>query len=179
MANIRFSRKSGFVPRAVGKRRETQWLAIGPTLTGLASASSAQLFTGFSATSLALRPFTIVRVRGFWTVRSDQNAATENFSSVLALAVVSEQALAIGVTAVPTGDTDRDSDLFFVFEELAGTLFLADATGFQQAQPSKEYDSRAMRKVEEGSDVAFTLENTTQSAGTTIFKSGRILVKLH
>jgi len=162
-----------------GRVRETRWLGIGPTVTGLGAASTGVLFTGFSTEQLGNRPFTIIRTRGFWTVRSDQNAATENFSVGLGFAIVSDQAHAIGITAVPTTDTDRDSDLFYVFEELAGSLFLATAVGFQQAQPSSQFDSKAMRKVEEGQDCAITLETTSASSGVTVYKSGRTLIKLH
>ncbi len=40
-------------------------------------------------------------------------------------------------------------------------------------------DSKAMRKVEDGQDMAFTLENSSLSAGSTTAIVGRVLVKLH
>ena len=55
-----------------------------------------------SAIGLALRPFTLIRVRGIFTIASDQSAATETQVGALGVAVVSEQAASIGVTAVPT-----------------------------------------------------------------------------
>jgi len=172
------ARKSGFVRRHGVMRRETSWVGVAGTSTALASAGTAVLFTGFGATVLALRPFTIVRTRGFFTIRSDQTAATEDYGAALGAAVVSEQALAIGVTAVPTPIADQESDLFFLYERLGASLVVADATGIDSTK-SMSFDSKAMRRVEEGSDVAMSVESDAFSAGVQCLKGGRILIKLH
>jgi len=174
------ARKSGFVRRAGRMVRETSWVRILPTDTTLATASAGALFTGFSAATLALRPFTIIRTRGFVSLRSDQQAVTEIQNAILAMAVVSDQALAIGVSAVPLPSSDGDSDLFFVYEELMSSLRFIDATGI--VEPNNlfsKFDSKAMRRVEEGSDVAITVETTAISIGAIISKGGRMLLKLH
>ncbi len=96
------------------------------------------------------------------------------------MAVVSDQALAIGVTAVPNPDADRHSDLWFVFEELMGEFAFITGTGFDPVGGiMKEYDSRAMRKVEDGEDVSIVVQASAVSAGITIAKTGRMLIKLH
>jgi len=174
------ARKSGFVRRHGVMRRESLWIFIAPTNTVLAAASTAVLFSGFNAAALALRPFTIVRTRGILGSTSDQTAATEFYHWAFGIAVVSDQALAIGVTAVPTPMTDRASDLWFVYEEQMGELLFKDATGIQQnAIAQQSFDSKAMRKVEEGQDIAISVETAATSNGALVKKAGRMLLKLH
>ena len=180
MSNVTTRRKSGFILRSGVMRRESVWLALVPTFTTVAVAATPVLFGGYSAAALALRPFTIVRTRGFWRINSDQEGADEAYSCALAMAIVSDQALAIGVTAVPTPNTDRDSDLFFLFEELAGSFLFSSGLNVQTNPSQSQFDSKAMRKVEDGQDIAVTVESPTGiSDGLTVYKGGRQLVKLH
>ncbi len=162
-----------------GSARETLWIAITPTVNTLSVASTALLFTGFSAGVLALRPFTIIRSRGWFHVASDQGGVSENYDCALGFAVVSDQALAIGVTAVPTPNTDRDSDLWMVYEEVGGRWRFDSAAGVTEAGVGTKFDSKGMRKVEEGQDLAITIENSAVSLGAVVYKSGRMLIKLH
>jgi len=178
LANIRVARRSGLVLRGGRNRRQTFWVAMASTATAMASLSPV-LFSGFSAAVLALRPFTIVRIRGWMSLASDQSIAVENYGAALAMAVVSDQALAIGVTAVPTPQAEKDSDMWFMFEELGGTINAVTSTGISGSSQSKEIDSRAMRKVNDGQDVSLVGEGVSGLAGSTLFKGGRILVKLH
>ncbi len=174
------ARKSGFVRRGNIMRRETRWFGITATNTVLAAASTAVLFSGLTAELLALRPFTIIRSRGVLAADSDQAAATEFYHVSMGVAVVSDQALAIGVTAVPTPATDRASDLFFVYEEVLGKLSIASVASIVEPTFQTHYwDSKAMRKVEEGQDIAFTIETEATSNGATVKKAGRMLIKLH
>ncbi len=158
-----------------GERRLTRWLAAIPTENTLAAASTPVLVSVLNAAALALRPFTVIRTRGVFGVRSDQEAANEDFSASLACAVVSEEASAIGVTAIPTPETDRDSDLFYVFESLAG--FLDTGTGSDNQW--MQFDSKAMRKVNSGQDLVTVIETSTISSGAIVHVSFRFLIKLH
>ncbi len=160
-------------------RRESFWFAISANQSTMAAASTAVLASSLNAAALSLRPFTVIRTRLVFYARSDQQAASEQYSVALGFAVVSDQAIAIGVTAVPTPDTDRDSDLFFVYEDLVGRFTFSDATGFIEQGVTKYIDSKAMRKVEGGQDVAIVLESTTLSAGVIGHIAGRMLIKLH
>ena len=160
-------------------RRETSWFSVSASGTSLAGASTAVLASSLNAAGLALRPFTIVRTRGYMHVSSDQQAASENYSVALGYAVVSDQAVAIGVTAVPTPTTDRGSDLWYVYEEIYGRVAFSDATGIREVGHGREFDSKAMRKVEVGQDVISVVETTVASSGALITEGGRYLVKLH
>jgi len=112
-------------------------------------------------------------------IDSDQAAASEDQALNLGLAVVSIQASAIGVTAVPTPTTDQGSDLWFVYQSImsshgAGTVDSNKGVGFA-------YDSRAMRKVEDQQDVVVVAETDliALTDGVSFRHTGRMLVKLH
>jgi len=178
MANIRVARRSGRIFRGGSFRRDTQWGSLASTVTTLASGTPV-LFGGLSAVGLALRPFTIIRVRGYLNIASDQLAAAEHYAASFGMCVVTEQALAIGVTAVPTPQTDKSSDLWFVYEELAGAVKFIAGAALSEQSPGFSFDSRAMRKVEEGQDIAVVEESVTGFVGCELYKGGRFLLKLH
>ena len=174
------SRSRPRIFRAGRAVRETVWLGLDTSVATITAASSAVLLNSLNAAALALRPFTVIRSRGYLTIESDQSAASEFYHVAYGLAIVSDQATAIGVTAVPTPETDRGSDLFFMYEELAGIFEFGDATGFQSpALATHRFDSKAMRKVDVGQDLIFVAETSTQSNGCVIRQAGRVLVKLH
>ena len=160
-------------------RRATVWGDIAPTSSTISAASTALLFTGFSAATLALRPFTIVRFRGLLSIASDQAASSEFQQARFGASIVSEESLAIGVTAVPVPVSDADNDMFFVFADLVNRMEVSSAIGIWQNAVVSEFDSRAMRKVEDGQDIALCLETTASSAGIRVSKQGRFLLKLH
>ncbi len=92
---------------------------------------------------------------------------------------MSDQALAIGVTAVPTPNADVNSDLWLLHQWLMNSIQVSSATSVFQAQNNYQVDSRAMRKVEEGQDVVGVAEFSAQGAGFVLIDAGRMLVKLH
>ncbi len=160
-----------------GQRRQTVWLDITSTDTTLAAAGTQVLIGVLNAAALALRPFTIVRTRGTWLVTSDQNAATESYFGNLGIAVVSEQAAAVGIGALPTPATERGSDLFLLLETWAG--FFRFSAGSAVSEMPREFDSKAMRKVNEAEQVAIVIEAGTLGSGIDVQVVGRMLVKLH
>ncbi len=180
MARVFTNRKSGFIQRSGVRRRETLWIDD-PTVEGtMGGAPTALIFSSGSAALLALRPFTVVRVRGIMMIRSDSLAANETFGVDLGMCVVSDQASAIGVTAVPTPATDKSSDLWFVYESLFAHLNIGSGAGTGvpvQNGVFKSYDSKAMRKVEEGQDLLTVAENEIN--GVVLTHTARILLKLH
>ncbi len=159
-------------------RRQSLWLDIVTTETTLAGAPSVALLNSLSAAALALRPFTIVRTRGTLLVLSDQSGASESYGAALGFAVVSLQASNIGVSAVPTPVTDKGSDLFFVFENLFDRFQFGDNTGEQSNSGRMiQYDSKAMRKVNDDQDIVVTIENEIN--GAIVIHSARMLLELH
>ncbi len=180
MANIRRSRAGGFI-RGGKSRRETFWVGIAETTTVLAVGTPV-LFTGFGADTLALRPFTIIRTRGTLQLSTDQQAGSEVTCAAMGIAVVSDQALAVGVTAVPTPIAEKGSDLWFVFEAMCSRMLFGSDTGFNDGSGvTRDFDSRAMRKVEDGQDIALVKEASGASGftGGRMTKVGRMLIKFH
>ena len=177
MGRIFTNRKSGFIQRGGRMRRESRWLDVPTVEATLAGAPTAVITNSLTAIELALRPFTVVRSRLSLLVNSDQSAATETYGAAIGMAVVSDQAAAIGVTAVPTPITDQASDLWFLYELAFGRLQFKDATGIVEVGQLQLIDSRAMRKVEDGQDLVIVVENTIAGAVTT--SGGRVLIKLH
>ena len=180
MTNIRTSRKSGFIVRSGGRVRETLWASVTEQVANLALATSAQISNSSNAAVLALRPFTIVRTRMRLSIQSDQTAGSEDQIGAFGIAVVSDQAVAIGITAVPQPVTDLDSDLWLAHQYLNSSLGLNTAVGFDaQFASTFDLDSKAMRKVEDGQDVVFVKERGTLGDGISMFSAGRMLLKLH
>ncbi len=178
MSNVRTSNKTGFIRRNGVLRRETVWFGIERTDATTAASATAVLSGSYNAPALELRPFTIVRTRLRYFVRSDQAAATEQFTGNLGMCVVSDQAIAVGVTAVPTPATDISSDLWFLHEIWIGQ-FRLDGTDYQAGLEGREVDSKAMRKVDIGQDLAITVEAGIGGLGSITTYAGRQLVKLH
>jgi len=141
-------------------------------------ASGASILSGsLNAAALALRPFTVVRTHLELMLRSDQAAALERQLVGIGMAIVSDQAVAIGVTAVPTPITDLGSDLWFVHQ-----LMYCDESGLTDRSKDAcqmSVDSKAMRRVEEGQDLIITVEASSISDGAILTSGGRILLKLH
>jgi len=179
MAN-RVAVQSRFIRPGRAQRRQTLWLESTEFSTTLASAGSASLVSTLNAAALALRPFTVVRSRGFMFVESDQSAASEYFSVAYGQTVVTEQASAAGIISVPTPALESASD-WHVYARSQGLFVLGDATGFVEvgAERSVQIDSKAMRKVDVGEDLVIVLENAVTSSGSIIRSFVRVLIKLH
>ena len=168
------ARRRDFVRGAVAIRssRETTWFRFASGETTLSA--SAAIFS-FNAAALAMRPFTIIRTHFEFAVRSDQAAAIEHQGVGVGLGVVSDQAVAVGVSALPTPITDLASHLWFLHKIIyADESALTDRT---RPQTNVSVDSKAMRKVEVGSDLVVMAELTGFSLGAIVTVGGRILVK--
>jgi len=180
MANIRTARRSGLVLRGGRNRRESLWVFIGEATNALSGANSAVITNVANAALLALTPFTIVRIRGVFHSRSDQVSALEDYQVAWGCAVVSNQSVAIGVTAIPTPFLDMASDLWLMHQMIAGEFVFVSGVGFHPVGGILQtIDSRAMRKVEEGTEPVFAMENSSLSQGSTNFTAARMLIKLH
>ena len=173
----RFTRPRG---RLGAQRRESLWLFGGFADTAIGAASTAVLLAQLNAAALALRPFTIVRTRGFIHGASDQISASETWGGAYGMSVVSDQAAAIGITAVPTPVADQGSDLWYVYEMMVGRLVADSTAGFKtEVGAELRFDSKAMRRVEEGQTIVVVAETPALSSSWQIKDSFRFLVKLH
>jgi len=162
-------------------RRATEWFASADIDSEQAyPAGSVVLDQSLTAASLAsILPATIVRTRGLLWVRTDQFAATEQPFGALGMAVVSEQARVAGVASLPSPITEEQSDLWFVHQFWATGILFGSATSGIRAGDVYEFDSRAQRKVEDGSAVVVMIENAQATDGMTGMLKFRMLFKLH
>ena len=159
--------------RVVTQKRLTSWFFFDVVATTQAGAGSAIVYS-LNAPALLLRPFTVVRTRFEFQLRSDQSAAIEFQEAAYGFAVVSDQAVGVGVTAVPTPLTDMGSDLWFLHKIIFGDeSALTDRT---RSSTRVTVDSKAMRKVDIGQDIVGVMES---AGGLILTTAGRMLVKVN
>ncbi len=170
-----FVRGAGAIRRA----RETTWFSTPPTVFNVAAGSALQGFS-LNAAALAKRPFTILRTHFHVGWISDQIIASEAQFGAVGMCIVSSQAAAIGVTAVPTPLTDIGSELWYLHQVLTSFFTFSSAVGTDsQGMTSIDIDSKAMRKVNEGEDALIVFENAASpnSEGIDYLVAGRFLIK--
>jgi len=139
MARQHFTRSRANAPQ----RRLTQW--IGPALQNYQTVATA------GATVIASVPFnektTIVRTRGHCSVIPTVVTADLNIIGAVGFGIVSSEALAIGVTAIPEPFTDADWSGWFVWRSYSYRLEVVSEIGEHFIEWDFEVDSKAMRKV--------------------------------
>ncbi len=165
---VRRSRHVGGV-----SKRLTTWLSFDIGSNTIATEVGV-VVASLNAAALALRPFTVVRTHLEMFMFSDQAAAFEAQEAAFGLAIVSDQAVAVGLAALPTPGTDMSSGLWFAHQ-----VMLGDASNVANGPLGGAHysiDSKAMRKVELGQDLVVMLENTSTS-GIVVKSGGRILIK--
>ena len=132
--------------------------------------------SSLDAAGFTKRPFTITRMVGLLSIQSDQNAAVETVFGALGACVVSEEAEIAGVAALPDPTTNPASDLWFLFQNFAAEG--SSSTNVGRPIQNYQFDSRAQRKVEEGSDIVVMLANASAADGLLFILNYRILIKL-
>ncbi len=108
---------------------------------------------------------TVRRTVGQILVRSDQVAAGEDIVGAFGMMVVSDIAAAAGIASIPDPVTDQSDDGWFVWQGLSAT----QGGSAQRTGQLIQYDSRAMRRVEEGFAIALVVANASASAGLVMF----------
>ena len=170
------ARRLSVVRGRAGPRRATAWAGLG-WANNTFTTEGGTLLTSLTAAGLALRPFTVIRSYVSILVVSDQAAAVEKQLGAIAAMVVSDQAFAVGVTAVPTPITDAGSDLFFLHN-----FFAADESNLTDRTKGglyMTYSSKAMRKVNEDQDLLTVAELDGEGSGFILLSAFRFLLKLH
>ena len=164
--------RGGFQRGAV---RLTEWDATVPesAFQGLA-ANTAVLDSTFATVDAE----TIIRTRGLLTVRTDQVSALEDPFGAVGMCVVSDQAVAIGVTAIPTPYTDAESDLWLFHSFWAAPITLATGAAFANVSTQIHLESKAMRRINEDQTLCLVVENGSGTFGCSYRLDARILYKV-
>ena len=166
-----------FQPRTRGKKSETDWFgsAQQTALTAVPASSAllSQVFIPFVTGE------TVIRIRGLVAIGSDQGAVTEVQLGAYGIAVVSEQAATVGITAVPHPDSDSGWDGWMWHSYFADQFRVATAVGLEARQLTSQIvvDSKAMRKVGGDNRLVFVVENSG-GQGIAMYDSFRVLSKV-
>ena len=154
-------RHRGRVIRARQPSRTNWGRSVATGYTAIAAGTKALIFT-FS--NLPGINETVRRTRGVLSVRSDQLIGVEDQLGVLGFVVINDLAIAAGAASIPGPVTDASDDGWFVWVPfMQSGLSLASAGNM--AGERYEFDSKAMRKVDEGFGVAIMVENASATFG--------------
>ena len=149
-------------PRGVRGPSRTNW---GRTIFSLVTvgASTKVLLGVFILDNLGIAE-TVRRFRGRFLVVSDQVANTEINTGAFGMIVVNDLAAAVGATAIPGPFTDASDGGWFVWEPIVSLSSAANgAAGVMQTGGMIDYDSKAMRRIEPGFQIAIMAENAGAS----------------
>ncbi len=171
-------RRTGLLRGAVrGPKRATQWLGSS-TETDISSLAAGTVL--LDQTFAFGEPATIVRTRGTLWVGSDQVVADEFPFGALGMAVVTDEAVAAGAASIPAPEADSDSDQWFLWTPFQASLQFGSAIGFQSPSMARyDFDSKAQRKVHDGSTAVVMIENASATDGMRFLLLFRMLVMLH
>ena len=173
MARPGFRRGSGAVR---SQRRLTQWFGSADISAPVSLAAGAAVLD--QSLVFITEPITVIRTRGIITVSSDISTQSESPFGALGMAVVSEEALAIGVTAMPTPISNSSSDLFFLHQYFAAPQDSGSDIGFANISQTFAFDSKAMRKISPDENLVVTVENASGVHGLEFILQFRTLIKL-
>jgi len=163
--------------KAGGPKRQTTW--IGPADQGyIALASTTKvLLASFDPSAAGLVKPTVVRTRGPLSVRPNVYSADVDIVGAFGVAVVSDQAFGIGITAIPGPFDDANWDGWFVWQSFSYRFELVDGTGdFYPASSEIEIDSKAMRKISQNETIVLVMQS--QVGAMSISAPLRLLFKL-
>ncbi len=102
---------------------------------------------------------TIRRSLGNIHIVSDQNAASERQSGAYGMIVINDLAAAAGAASIPGPVTDNDDDGWFVWQGFSQLMVIPASGGSALEGKVYPFDSRAMRRIEEGFQFAMMVEN--------------------
>ena len=161
-----------------GPRRQTDW--VGTTQQGyVAVATTVKVaiasFTPDASANNMQMP-TAIRNRGSISVRPNSTGADLDIVGAFGMCVVTQDALAVGITAIPGPFTDSQFDGWMVWQPFSLRVDFSDATGTRLFDRDYEIDSKAMRKVPSGYALVQVAESF--SGAFSISATIRTLMKL-
>ena len=170
------ARRRGGVPFRGSQKRLTEW-------SSLADQSYVDVGSGASVllSSVSFEdPGTIVRSRGIFSIRAQSPITGDlDIGGAFGVGLVSAEALAIGITALPKPHADADWGGWMVWRPFQYFIEFGDGTGVNMFSNDwmLEIDSKAMRKVEPNSAMVFVVES--QVGVFSVAEKVRLLLKLH
>ena len=174
------ARRSGLIRQSpIRSRRVAKW-GVGPRGVPIAVTSGTPVVgTGVVLTTEA--QVTIVRIRGYLQAfLTSAAAAFDGFDGAIGFGLVSDEAFAIGQTALPSPRSDSDWDGWMYHRYLSvHSLSTTIASEGRPGNVDFEIDSKAMRKWSEGYTLAPIVEFVENGTATMeIWFDSRMLLKL-
>jgi len=163
-------------PIGRGQRAPTTWARTVDTVYTLLPAVSKVLLTTVVLNNPGISE-TVRRTRGLVSIRSDQNAAVEPQLGAFGAVVVSDLAIAAGAGSIPGPVTEAQDDGWFLWVPFNQTSTKSLTAGALHSV-QYEFDSKAMRRVEQGFGVAFMVENASSVFGLEMSFSISVLTSL-
>lgn len=162
-------------------RRKVGW-SVGPGGTSLASAVVSGSAIVGSLSSATTDGLTLVRTRGraIYKIQSF-NAAGDAFTGAFGIGIVTAEAAAVGITAMPIPITDSawDGWLFHTYLQLVAGDKTAGDVDFTAATQIIDIDSKSMRKMRAGDTLYMAHELVeTGTVDMDFVADSRVLFKL-
>ena len=164
-----------------GARRRTGWEEGPGGAQGQVIGASGKTVVGSGVAALA-DGLTIVRIRGIFQIGATGTpaAATDGIDGAFGICIVSNDAFAVGVTAIPGPVTDMQWDgwMYHRFVNSVATAWGSSADEYSFVD--FEIDSKAMRKIGVNDTVCGVFEHTRHGAANAfqIWSDSRMLLKL-
>jgi len=169
------ARRTNSRPVRSGRRQPTNWARTTSVAPVALPAASKILLTTIVLSNPGIDE-TIRRTRGIIHINSDQGAAAENQTGAMGMVVVNDLAVAAGAASLPGPHTDSSDDGWFVWVPFMQETFAVTASGIHGV--TYEFDSKAMRRIEEGFSVAVMVENSNATAALEILIGFSLLSSL-
>ncbi len=120
---------------------------------------------------------TILRSRGHITWFTDNPTATELQIGAFGAIIVSDPAVAIGITAIPGPGvaSEGGDDGWFIHQTFSSKTLVANV---DMVSHTIEIDSKAKRKIDDGFAAAFVVENVQSAQGMRVMFAMRVLSQL-
>ena len=161
--------------RLASRSPNRTWTGITSTAATAVAAGTKVLAGSFVLSNPGIDE-TILRTVGVIGIASDQTAASELQLGAFGFLVVTDLAVAAGAASIPGPVTDISDDGWFMFVPFVQELRFLSGSGFApNAVRLYHFDSKAKRKLPDGSSVAVMVENAHATHGFQLFFSLRML----
>ena len=156
-------------------RPNRSWSAFMATAPVSVAAASKVLIGGFTLSNPNIDE-TILRTVGSFSIRTDNNNGSEFQIGAFGMIRATDAAVAAGVASIPGPITDRGDDGWFTYAPFSYSSLLHTAVGFTMNEShTVQLDSKAKRRMEEGTQIALVVENAHATHGFTIVLQIRML----
>ena len=156
-----------------GARPNRAWVGAFSVAQVNIPANSAVLISTFALSNAGIDE-TILRTVGSFFVGLDQIVANEQQLGAFGLILATDQAISVGITAIPDPITDINDDGWFVYVPIQQETQYATVVG-QSMGRTYDFDSKAKRVVYTGTGVAVVVANSHATNGLDISVGFRML----